>query len=220
VSHSTDRALVLVVEDQHDIAEAIALNPRRDGHRTEIARDGLHALHVIRERMPDLIILDLGLPRIDGLSVLQRIRADGVHSPVLILTARGASQDRVEGLEAGADDYVVKPFYTLELLARVKALLRRTAPRAADSPAGAHASADDSDETLARRFGLTAQQSRVARMLANGLSNPEIAEALDISRFTARNHARDVLAKIGVSSRARVASALRAASGSPRHAGG
>ena len=218
MSQPTDRPLVLVVEDQDDIAEAIALNLRRDGHRAEIARDGLHALHAIRERTPDLIILDLGLPRVDGMTVLQRLRADGVHCPVLILTARGASQDRVEGLEAGADDYVVKPFYTLELLARVKALLRRAAARTVATPAVASAPADHSDEALARRYGLTAQQVRVALLLAEGLSNPEIAAALDISRFTARNHAREVLAKIGVSSRARVASALRMPTDTARRA--
>ena len=216
MSQPSDQSLVLVVEDQDEIAEAIALNLRRDGHRAEIARDGLHALHAIRARTPDLIILDLGLPRVDGMTVLQRIRADGVHCPVLILTARGASQDRVNGLEAGADDYVVKPFYTLELLARVKALLRRASARVGDADAVQKTRPDDSDEALAHRFGLTAQQARVARMLAEGLSNPEIAAALDISRFTARNHAREVLAKIGVSSRARVAAALRAAAESPR----
>jgi DNA-binding NarL/FixJ family response regulator len=176
----------------------------------EVARDGLHALHLVRQRTPDLIILDLGLPRVDGMAVLERIRADGVQCPVLVLTARGAPQDRVDGLHAGADDYGVKPFYTLELLARVKALLRRSATQPTSS-ATTPAPAGYSDEALASRFGLTAQQVRVARMLAEGLSNPEIAAALDISRFTARNHAREVLAKLGVPARARVAAALRAA---------
>jgi DNA-binding response OmpR family regulator len=219
VPHPPDQALVLVVEDQDDLAEAIALNLRRDGHRAEVARDGLHALHAIREREPDLIILDLGLPRVDGMTVLERIRDDGVRCPVMILTARGASEDRVDGLQAGADDYVVKPFYTLELLARVKALLRRAAARPAATPVAPTASGEYSDATLARRFGLTAQQARVARMLAEGLSNPEIAAELDISRFTARNHAREVLARIGVPSRARVAAALRAALETPHRTG-
>ena len=207
--------LVLVVEDQDGLAEAIALNLRRDGHRADVARDGLQALYAIRQHPPDLIILDLGLPRIDGMTVLQRIRSEGVQCPVLILTARGAPEDRVDGLQAGADDYVVKPFYTLELLARVRALLRRAANRPASTPVGSQLSPEYSDGALARRFGLTAQQARVARMLAEGLSNPEIASALDISRFTARNHAREVLAKIGVPSRARVAAALRSAFESP-----
>jgi DNA-binding response OmpR family regulator len=210
VSQPSEQPYVLVVEDQDDLAEAIALNLRRDGHRVDVARDGLHALHVIRERAPDLIVLDLGLPRVDGMAVLERIRADGVQSPVLVLTARGAPQDRVDGLHAGADDYVVKPFYTLELLARVRALLRRSATRPA-ADASVQTPVTYSDEALAARFGLTAQQARVARMLAEGLSNPEIAAALDISRFTARNHAREVLAKLGVPARARVAAALSAA---------
>ena len=210
MSHPPEQPYVLVVEDQDDLAEAIALNLRRDGHRVEVARDGLHALHLVRQRTPDLILLDLGLPRVDGMAVLERIRADGVHCPVLVLTARGAPQDRVDGLHAGADDYVVKPFYTLELLARVKALLRRSATRPV--PDGTpHAPAPYSDDALAARFGLTAQQARVARLLAEGLSNPEIAATLDISRFTARNHAREVLAKLGVPARARVAAVLRAA---------
>ena len=214
MSQPTDPPLVLVVEDQDDLAEAIALNLRRDGYRADVARDGLHALHAIDRLEPDLIILDLGLPRVDGMTVLQRIRADGVQCPVLVLTARGAAQDRVDGLHAGADDYVVKPFYTLELLARVKALLRRTAARTVVAGAAA-APVAYSDDALATRFGLTAQQARVARLLAEGLSNPEIAVALDISRFTARNHAREVLAKLGVPARARVAAALRAALESP-----
>jgi DNA-binding response OmpR family regulator len=217
VSQPADLPFVLVVEDQDDLAEAIALNLRRDGYRSDVARDGLHALHAIGRREPDLIILDLGLPRVDGMTVLQRIRADGVQCPVLVLTARGAAQDRVDGLHAGADDYVIKPFYTLELLARVKALLRRAAAaRPVVAAVAMSTPATYSDEALAARFGLTAQQARVARLLAEGLSNPEIAAALDISRFTARNHAREVLAKIGVPARARVAAALRAALESPR----
>jgi DNA-binding response OmpR family regulator len=216
VSQPINQPFVLVVEDQDDLAEALALNLRRDGYRAEVARDGLHALHAVGQREPDLIILDLGLPRVDGMSVLQRIRADGVQCPVLVLTARGAAQDRVDGLHAGADDYVIKPFYTLELLARVKALLRRAATRPRSATSGTETSTAYSDDALATRFALTAQQARVARLLAEGLSNPEIAAALDISRFTARNHAREVLAKIGVPARARVAAALRAALESPR----
>ena len=151
MSHPPEQPLVLVVEDQDDLAEAIALNLRRDGYRADVARDGLHALHVIRQRTPDLIILDLGLPRVDGMTVLQRLRADGVQCPVLTLTARGAPQDRVDGLQAGADDYVVKPFFTLELLARVKALLRRAAAHAAVAPPPTQPAVEYSDDALARR---------------------------------------------------------------------
>jgi DNA-binding response OmpR family regulator len=219
VSPPSAQPFVLVVEDQDDLAEAIALNLRRDGYSADVARDGLHALHAIARRRPDLIILDLGLPRVDGMTVLQRIRADGVQCPVLILTARGAPEDRVDGLHAGADDYVVKPFYTLELLARVKALLRRAAALAISTETASTSSTAYSDDALAARFRLTAQQARVARLLADGLSNPEIAAALGISRLTARNHAREVLAKIGVPARARVASALRAALESSPRAG-
>ena len=198
---------ILVVEDQEELAEVIAVNLRRDGHRAAIARDGLHALHLIRTGAPDLVILDLGLPRLDGMSLLQRIRADGYAAPVLILTARDAPADRVEGFDAGADDYVAKPFFMLELLARARALLRRS--RKEPAPAdGAQQRRFTADE-LSARLGLTLRQAAVAQLLAEGLSNPEIADALGISRYTARNHARDVLARLGVSSRGRVAAVLR-----------
>lgn len=201
----SEPADILVVEDQEDLAEVIAVNLRRDGHRATIARDGLHALHLIRTAAPDLVILDIGLPRLDGMSLLQRLRADGCVAPVLILTARNAPADRVEGFEAGADDYVAKPFFMLELLARARALLRRS--RAKPSPtSGRHRY---TVEELSARLGLTHRQSAVAQLLAEGLSNPEIAAALGISRYTARNHARDVLARLGVSSRGRVAAVLR-----------
>ena len=207
------RPRVLVVEDHDDLAEAIALNLRRDGCDVEHARDGREAVLVARQRAPDLVLLDVNLPGMDGFAVLERLRAGGCWAPVLILSARSAPDDKVEGFRLGADDYVTKPFHTLELLARVRALLRRasTEPPVPAPPARAPVALDHTDEQLAARFGLTARQAAVARMLADGLSNPEIAAALDISRFTARNHANQVLEKLGVATRGRVALALRAA---------
>ncbi len=219
---ASPRARILIVEDHDDLAEALAINLSHAGHDVERVRDGRDALMAVRQRTPDLILLDLNLPRMDGFSVLDRLRNDGVWMPVLILSARGASADKVEGFRLGADDYVTKPFSVGELLGRVSALLRRAAAARAAEPAPASSAASAAtgeapdvigytDEELVARFGLTLRQAAVARLLARGLTNPEIAEALAISRFTARNHAEQVLAKLGVVSRGRVAAALRAA---------
>ena len=224
------RARILVVEDHDDLAEALAINLTHAGHDVERVRDGREALLAVRARMPDLILLDLNLPRMDGFSVLDRLRGEGMWMPVLILSARGASADKVEGFRLGADDYVTKPFSVGELLGRVCALLRRAAATRAAEAALAQTPAEGttvpsapadvigySDEELVARFGLTLRQAAVARLLARGLTNPEIASALSISRFTARNHAEQVLAKIGVVSRGRVAAALRAAYDADQH---
>ncbi|MDF1505902.1 DNA-binding response regulator [Roseisolibacter sp. H3M3-2] len=210
------RARVLVVEDHDDLAEALEVNLRRDGHEVLRARDGRDALYLARGRDVDLVILDLGLPRVDGLGVLERLRAEGHWSPVLILSARSTPDDKVAGFRLGADDYVTKPFHTEELLSRVRALLRRPPARPDGDeppapPPAPPAAVGYTDDELVARFGLTLRQAAVARLLAEGLSNPEIAAALSISRFTARNHAEQVLVKVGVPSRGRVAAALRAA---------
>jgi DNA-binding response OmpR family regulator len=119
---------VLVVEDDDDIADVLRRSLRQEGHEVRTAGDGEEALSMAAEFVPDLVILDLGLPRLDGVEVCRRLRADG-DVPILILTARSDTGDRVEGLDAGADDYLVKPFERTELLARMRALLRRRPPR-------------------------------------------------------------------------------------------
>ena len=220
---------ILLVEDQHELAEALALNLEHLGYAVECVRDGRHALMAARARAPHLVLLDLGLPRLDGFAVLEQLRADRIWCPVLILTARGGAADKVEGFRLGADDYVTKPFTLDELLGRVRALLRRatqappppTGQARRESPTAAVESVPDggtlpdvigyTDEELVARFGLTLRQARVTRLLAQGLTNPEIGEVLAISRLTVRNHVEQVLAKVGVSSRGRVAAALRAA---------
>ena len=121
---------VLVVEDDQEIAEVLRRTLRQEGHEVRSAGDGEEALSAAAEFMPDLVILDLGLPKLDGVEVLRRLRADD-DVPVLILTARTHLDDRVEGLDAGADDYLVKPFERQELLARMRALMRRRPPRGA-----------------------------------------------------------------------------------------
>ena len=119
---------VLVVEDDEDIADVLRRSLRQEGHEVRTAVDGEDALKLASEFVPDLVVLDLGLPRLDGVEVCRRLRSEG-DVPILILTARTDTGDRVEGLDAGADDYLVKPFERAELLARMRALMRRRPPR-------------------------------------------------------------------------------------------
>jgi DNA-binding response OmpR family regulator len=119
---------VLVVEDDEAIAQVLQRSLRMEGYDVKIADDGVVALDLAHAFLPDLVILDLGLPRMDGIEVAKTMReTDDV--PILVLTARDAVESRVEGLDAGADDYLVKPFERQELLARLRALLRRRPPR-------------------------------------------------------------------------------------------
>jgi DNA-binding response OmpR family regulator len=126
------QARVLIVEDDDDIAQVLQRSLRLEGYETRIAADGEAALGAASDFVPDLVVLDLGLPKLDGMEVARRLRAaDDV--PILMLTARDALESRVEGLDAGADDYLVKPFERQELLARLRALLRRRPPRGSAS---------------------------------------------------------------------------------------
>src|ERR1700689_2101966 len=121
------RQKVLVVEDEGDIRELLRYNLAQEGFAVEEAADGAEALDRIARRAPDLLVLDLMLPRMSGLELCRRMRAnqETARLPILVVTAKGAEVDRVLGLEMGADDYVVKPFSPREVVARVKALLRR-----------------------------------------------------------------------------------------------
>jgi DNA-binding response OmpR family regulator len=126
------QARVLIVEDDEDIAQVLQRSLRLEGYETRIAGDGEAALGAANDFVPDLVVLDLGLPKLDGMDVARRLReSDDV--PILMLTARDALEARVEGLDAGADDYLVKPFERQELLARLRALLRRRPPRGSAS---------------------------------------------------------------------------------------
>ena len=120
-----DTARVLVVEDDRSVREAVARALTFEGYDVMTARDGSEALAVVMNEGPDAIILDVMMPHVDGLEACRRIRARGDRTPILMLTAREAVADRVAGLDAGADDYLVKPFALEELLARLRALLRR-----------------------------------------------------------------------------------------------
>jgi phosphate regulon transcriptional regulator PhoB len=127
---------VLVVEDEPDIRHLIVHHLSRDGFRCRTASTGAQALAEVRARRPDLVVLDLLLPEVDGLEVCRRLRADVATAalPIIMLTARADEVDRVVGLEVGADDYVVKPFSPRELVARARAVLRRARGTDADRP--------------------------------------------------------------------------------------
>jgi two-component system, OmpR family, response regulator MprA len=116
---------ILVVDDEPAVLDAVDRALRLEGYDTELAADGREALDVLAAGAPDALVLDLLMPRVGGLEVCRRLRAAGDRTPVLVLTARDAVSDRVRGLDAGADDYLVKPFALEELMARLRALLRR-----------------------------------------------------------------------------------------------
>jgi two-component system response regulator MprA len=124
---------ILVVDDEPSVRDALDRALRMDGYKVQLAADGREALDKLAQQAPDAIVLDVLMPEPDGLEVTRRLRAAGDRTPVLLLTARDAVQDRVKGLDAGADDYLVKPFALEELTARLRALLRRTATPAAET---------------------------------------------------------------------------------------
>jgi DNA-binding response OmpR family regulator len=119
-------ARVLVVDDDAAIRNALARSLGAEGYSVDVAANGREAFQVARDQTPDLVLLDLMLPGITGLDVCRRLRAAEQHLPIVLLTARDAVADRVKGLEAGADDYIVKPFAFEEVLARVRVCLRRS----------------------------------------------------------------------------------------------
>lgn len=121
----TQHGLVLVVEDEAAIADIERLYLQRDGFDVAVLASGEQALAAVRQRRPVAVVLDVGLPDMDGIEVVRRLRAEGDHTPVLFVTARDEEVDRVLGLEIGADDYLTKPFSPRELVARVRAVLRR-----------------------------------------------------------------------------------------------
>jgi two-component system, OmpR family, response regulator MprA len=125
---------VLVVDDEPAVRDALDRALRAEGYRVRTAGDGREALDRMAQEPPDVVVLDLLMPVMDGLEVARSLRAAGDRTPILVLTARDSVADRVEGLDAGADDYLVKPFALDELLARIRALLRRSTPGADERP--------------------------------------------------------------------------------------
>ena len=129
-------SLVMVVEDDPAIAQMVSLQLELSGYRTHVERDGLAALDAIRRDRPDVILLDIGLPGLDGIQVCRRLRSEDDWTPILFVTARDDEVDRVVGLELGADDYVPKPFSPREVIARIGSVLRRTQHQQRGEPVG------------------------------------------------------------------------------------
>jgi DNA-binding response OmpR family regulator len=147
--------LVLVVEDEPGIADILIAYLQRDGLRTRLETDGLAALQVAREINPDMVLLDIHLPGMDGVDVLKNLRADG-NTPVIMVTALADDVDKLLALRMGADDYVVKPYSPPEVVARVRAVLRRTAAAPKVAPAGVIRAGRleiDQEAHIARSFG-------------------------------------------------------------------
>jgi DNA-binding response OmpR family regulator len=166
---------ILIVEDEHAVARGIEYALQQEGYAVTLARSGEEGLDIAVSQAPDLVILDVRLPGIDGFEVLRRLRAAGSKAPVLMLTARDDEVDKVIGLELGADDYVAKPFGLRELLSRVKALLRRAYGDLADAQGGRVIRHGDLVIDLerrrvqrgARRIGLTPTEFEILRHLAS-----------------------------------------------------
>ena len=159
---------ILIVDDEPRIAEIASDYLRAAGFDVTSAGDGARALEAVREQRPDLIVLDLGLPKLDGMDVARRLRRDS-DVPIIMLTARVEEEDRLRGLEAGADDYVTKPFSPRELVARVRAVLRRTHAHRGDVFRAADLEIDVSRMTVTRRgesIDLTPTELRLLAELA------------------------------------------------------
>ena len=175
-----ERGTILVVDDDADIVRFVEMNLRLEGYRVLIARDGLEALDMVAAEVPDLVLLDVMLPGVDGVEVTRRLRADSRTStlPVIMLTAKTMTADRVLGLTTGADDYIIKPFDTLELVARVKSTLRRNAEARAVSP-------------LTSLPGNVRIEDEIAGRVSSG--SPFAVAYLDLDNFKAFNDAHGFL---------------------------
>lgn len=157
---------ILIVEDEENLAEALRYTLGVEGYEAMVAHDGVEGLEMARAEDPDLIVLDITLPKLDGLSLCRILRQES-EVTVLMLTARGEEDDRVAGLDVGADDYVTKPFSLRELVARVRALLRRRATRRPGKPIG---SSDVAVDPVSRRAWVGDKQVELTRMQFNLLS--------------------------------------------------
>ncbi|MER3418675.1 MAG: DNA-binding response regulator [Chloroflexota bacterium] len=168
-------ATVLIVEDEHAVARGIQYALQQEGYTVAVARSGEEGLAFATSQAPDVIVLDLRLPGMDGFDVLRRLRAAGSKAPVLVLTARDDEFDKVVGLELGADDYVTKPFSLRELMSRIKALIRRAYGDLADAAGGRVIRHRDLVIDLERRrvqrgnrrISLTATEFEILRHLAS-----------------------------------------------------
>jgi two-component system, OmpR family, response regulator VicR len=168
-------ATILIVEDEHAVARGVQYALQQEGYQVTVAPTGEDGLSFATQQAPDLVLLDVRLPGIDGFEVLRRLRAAGSKAPVLVLTARDDEVDKVIGLELGADDYLTKPFSLRELLSRIRALLRRAYGDLADAAGGRLIRHDDLVIDLERRrvqradrrISLTATEFEILRHLAS-----------------------------------------------------
>jgi phosphate regulon transcriptional regulator PhoB len=207
-------ARVLIVEDEPDIRSLLAFHLEREGYLLTVARNGEEAIRAAHASPPDLVLLDLMLPEMDGLEVCRRLRRDPATQavPIVMLTARGDEVDRVLGLELGADDYVVKPFSPRELVARIRAVLRRTRPapdtapitvgRLSIDPAAHTVAVDGAPVTLTRReFDLLrALMEAKGRVLSREFLLDHVwgyTAAEDIESRTVDVHVRRLRQKLG-----------------------
>ena len=191
---------ILVIEDEAEVLAQIAGELTRAGYIADMASDGEDGWFRGETENYAAVILDLGLPRLDGLSIVRRWRAAGVVTPVLMVTARAAWMERVEGIDAGADDYLPKPFYGEELLARLAAVLRRTAGHAAPLLRAGNVSIDTRRMTVSldgRSISLTPLEFRLLRYLMHNsgrvVAPAELFEHLYASEQDAGSNALEVL---------------------------
>lgn len=209
---------VLIVEDEPDIRRLVVLTLEREGFRCRASATGTEALREVKAKVPDLVVLDLMLPEVDGLEVCRRLRADRVTSalPIIMLTAKADEVDRVVGLEMGADDYLVKPFSPRELAARVRALLRRVRQRETPRALSVGTLTLDADRHLVTAGGqpvpLTPKEFDLLQALLESagrvLSREQLlarvwgyARADEIESRTVDVHVRRLRAKLGVEGR-------------------
>lgn len=194
--------LVLVVEDEESIVDILSFNLVKAGYQVEVAMDGLTGAKKALEMNPDIVLLDLMLPEIDGFEVCKRVRAQGSLVPIVMLTAREDEDDKVQGLELGADDYITKPFAMAELLARVKANIRRSAmnsvnvaSKVVEQEARLHI---DSEECVVRKDGeiveLTQREFDLLAFLAGKPMKPFSRESLMEHVWNYENYVGDVRA--------------------------
>lgn len=165
---------ILLIEDDESLVETISFRLRQEGYQVDVCRDGEEGLLAIRQGCQDLVLLDRMLPGLDGMEVLANARREGIATPVIFLTALGQVHDRTQGLNLGADDYIVKPFAFEELLARIRSVLRRPAAiRQTESLCYGDISYDPASLTLRREEHATVLSKRLGDLLELFLRNPE-----------------------------------------------
>jgi DNA-binding response OmpR family regulator len=175
---------ILLVEDDASILRGLELNLRLEGFRTLTARDGEEGLRIARRDRPDLIVLDMMMPKVDGMEFIRAFRAEDLDTPIVVLSARGSEADKVFGLSSGADDYVAKPFGVAELVARIRAALRRR--RRAVGRSGAPAeNGDASGDRYA--FGQVRLDIAGRRIVVDGVEVESTAREFDLLRFFVDN---------------------------------